>query len=402
MGLGAALPPTPYEAALLAIDTLVKQPLNSGLHHLPDYGVAIEYSAMYEAMMEFKVDTWAEFLDTQLDAFAADPQSVAYAVLHNITVPWAYSIGDTTGLFPIAYLSRAQYKKNTDLASPDWQLALRVAEQYVLGWPLRLPDGTLSRHAGWAGESDVNASFLWQDDQFMGLTLLSRLARHPALPLPQRTRYQAAIASQHATFAAHCQDPTLGLYKHGFNAASGHHSCCFWGRANGWVMMAHAEVALALASTTPPHTALPNVLHVWGTHATAMAGVHSSGSGSVSGSGSGSGAGEDGRWHQVLNDPTTFLETSVTAMSIWSMATGVANGWLEKGVFGGVIVGGWAGVGGAVMGGGQQGVLGICEGTGIGTDVAFYQARETFYNISSPGLGSVFRAAVAMDVFLGM
>jgi hypothetical protein len=148
-----ALSSTPADVASRAITALVQQPDPPGgvssLHHLPDYGVAISFSAMYDAMAAFPGQDWSPFLSARLDAYAADPASVAHAVLNNATVPWGYSVGDTTGLFPIAYLSRALHSNNTDPASADWTLALRVADRYVLGWPLRLPDLTISRHAGW-------------------------------------------------------------------------------------------------------------------------------------------------------------------------------------------------------------------------------------------------------------
>jgi rhamnogalacturonyl hydrolase YesR len=188
-------------------------------------------------------------------------------------------------------------------------------------------------------------------------------------------------------FAGHCQDGTTGLYKHGFNAATGDHSCCLWGRANGWVMMAHAEVALALAATAPPHPALPAVLAVWRRHAGALAALAPP-----------AGAG-DARFHQVLDDPTTFHETSVTAMTCYSMAMGILGGFLDRGAFDAALRAAWAGVAAAV---GADGVVeGICEGTGIGETVAFYEARTTFWNRSSPGLGSVFRCASAMGAYLG-
>ena len=327
---------------------------------------------------------YSAFLNTQLDALVALPTSTAYKVLHNISVPWSSSIGDQVGLFPIAYLSRALHLNNSDLQSQDWQLALRVAEEYVLAWPLRLPDGTISRHNGWAPEPDVNASFLWQDDQFMGIALLARLARHPALPLATRQRYQDFVAAQHALFAAHCQDSATGLYKHGYNHATGHHSCCYWGRANGWVMMAHAEVALALAAVQPPHPALPAVLAVWTAQAAALAALQPSSG--------------DRRFHQVLDAPGTFQETSVTAMACYSLATGITHGLLPRAQFQAVLQGAWAGVAAAVDPSSGQ-VQGICEGTGIGNSTAFYQARGTAYATSSPGLGSVLRCAIAMGEY---
>ena len=48
--------------------------------------------------------------------------------------------------------------------------------------------------------------------------------------------------------------------------------------------------------------------------------------------------------------------------------------------------------------GGADGVVvDICSGTGIGNTVAFYEDRPTDYNASDPGLGSVFRAAIAVS-----
>ncbi len=80
--------------------------------------------------------------------------------LHNGTLPWSYAVGDDNGLAPIAFLSRALYAAEPQ-DSPDWQLAVDVADAWILQWPHRLPDGTFSRDVGWAGQPDKNASFLW-------------------------------------------------------------------------------------------------------------------------------------------------------------------------------------------------------------------------------------------------
>lgn len=36
---------------------------------------------------------------------------------------------------------------------------------------------------------------------------------------------------------------------------------------------------------------------------------------------------QTGRWHQVVNETSTFLETSSTAMMVTSLATGITRGW---------------------------------------------------------------------------
>jgi rhamnogalacturonyl hydrolase YesR len=85
-------------------------------------------------------------------------------------------------------------------------------------------------------------------------------------------------------------------------------------------------------------------------------------------------------------------------MALYSLATGVRRGWLDRATFAPVIAAAWAGLNKAVDADGT--VNGICEGTGIGTSVAFYEGRSTAYNVSAPGLGSVFRAAAAYALYL--
>lgn len=97
---------------------------------------------------------------------------------------------------------------------------------------------------------------------------------------------------------------------HGYNGYNNCTSCCKWGRANGWIMMAHTEVLLALDAVAPSHPLQPAVLSLFKSHAQAMRAVQSS----------------SGAWHQVLNETSTFLETSVTGMTLISFVVGVQNG----------------------------------------------------------------------------
>ena len=165
------------------------------------------------------------------------------------------------------------------------------------------------------------------------------------------------------------QDKHSGLYRHGYNHADSHLSCCNWGRANGWVMMAHAEVTSAVAAVYPSHPALPELVRIWRAHASGLAALQAPG---------------DGRWHEVLDVPSTYLETSVTAMTLYSMITGALGGFLDATALNSTIHAAWQGLARAVAADGT--VSGICEGTPIGADVAFYEARKTEYNGSASGV----------------
>ena len=181
-------------------------------------------------------------INQYLDSFKRDPKSnpYGYKLLQNETIPFDKQVGDGIGLFPINYLTRAIDYVPSNETDTDWRIVQKVAYDFVLGFPHRLADGTFSRHNGWPGEVDKNASFLWGDDQFMGLTLLSRLG---ALQLgPNATMLVEFVAKQAIQFAEHMMDKTDGLFFHGYNDADKKTSCCKWGRANGWGTMSHVEV----------------------------------------------------------------------------------------------------------------------------------------------------------------
>ena len=42
---------------------------------------------------------------------------------------------------------------------------------------------------------------------------------------------------------------------------------------------------------------------------------------------------DDGRWHNILDDPNSFLETSSTAMILTAYIRGLSNGWLDENAY---------------------------------------------------------------------
>lgn len=278
--------------------------------------------------------------------------------------------------YPIAYLARmAYYGLGHD--SDEWVIATRTAQQYIDAWPYHLADGTYSRKSGWAGQPPDTPTFVWADDAFMGVLPLTQLAAAGY----NSSAFIDVAAGMALSYAAHLTDAVTGLYRHGYNDATKEQSCCAWGRANGWQMMSHVEV---LAVLPPAHPSYDGVLAVLAAHAKALAGVQN-----VS----------DGRWHQVLDDPTTYLETSATAMNLFSMATAVLRGWLQHDEYDATIRAAWRGLAATV---GADGVVsGICVGTGVQTSAAQYNERPTTYSESAPGLGAVFRAALAYSAYIG-
>jgi rhamnogalacturonyl hydrolase YesR len=100
-----------------------------------------------------------------------------------------------------------------------------------------------------------------------------------------------------------------------------------------------------------------------------------------------------GMWHQVLNRPASFEETSCTAMFTLAMAKGVRKGWLEKS-YRDKAIRGWMAVQKKVEADGT--VHDICRGTEIGFDEAFYFERKRF-DQDPRGLGAVIAAGIEVS-----
>jgi rhamnogalacturonyl hydrolase YesR len=343
-------------------EMLRQSPQNSTFFQY-NYGPGYAFAALYEAAQLGPDLNLTAAVAAYLDLYL-QPGGYAYNVTRGVRMPYTGAVGEPTS-FAVAYLARAR-------DPTDWAVATGTADTYMLDYPYRLPDGTFVRPGGWG--SQPGHAFLWGDDQFMALALLCRLARAGA---PRASEYLAVAVANALTNAARAQQLATGLFPHGFNTLTNESSCCLWGRANGWIAMSLVELLWALPQGAAER---PAVLGAFSRLAGGLLQAQDA---------------TDGRWHQVLDDSSTFLETSATAMFTFALATGIVEGWLPRATYGGPVGAAWAGLLRAVRQDGS--VDGICQGTPVELDVAAYNSRTTFYNMSDPGLGAVFRAAMAVQ-----
>ena len=72
----------------------------------------------------------------------------------------------------------------------------------------------------------ISFQALWVDDIFMGTALLSELSYHS-----QNPNYALQAAKDILQLQNYLKkESNLFLLQHGFNARTGHHSCCLWAR----------------------------------------------------------------------------------------------------------------------------------------------------------------------------
>jgi rhamnogalacturonyl hydrolase YesR len=102
---------------------------------------------------------------------------------------------------------------------------------------------------------------------------------------------------------------------------------------------------------------------------------------------------KDGRWHQLLDRPDSYLETSATAIYAFCVARGVNRGWLDALAHGPMAVLAWHAVATQVNAEGQ--VENVCVGTGMAFDPAFYYARPVS-PFAPHGYGPVLLAGAEM------
>ena len=325
---------TPPEAVHLVADHILNDTDTTEEFQKWGYGQSIILDAMLLAAetvdgMDHVMGRW---VNPVLDGFLSQQGSAAYNLTHGIPIDIGWignAVGDKIGLFPHAYLHRYLHYSKVHSSPPpgyngsaDLAVARGAVDGYILPWPRRWTDGTVTRDfpgqppSIWGPETGEH-QFVWGDDAYMGLTLPSRMV--VAGLDDEAGTYAKFVATQHALFAKHLH-PTAteggGIFWHGRDAKSGAPSCCKWGRANGWTMMTHVEVLTALSASRAPFAkaAKAAAQKIFADHAAAIAAVQNK---------------SDGRWHQLLDNSSMWLETSCTAMFTVAMVRGVEAGWLD-------------------------------------------------------------------------
>lgn len=137
----------------------------------------------------------------------------------------------------------------------------------------------------------------WVDDMYMVGNLQTQAWRN--------TGDKAYLDRAFTQLLAYCeklQQPN-GLFWHNLE------SHYFWGRGNGWAAASMTELLLYAPADDPRRPAL---MAAWQKMMAALIANQDPG----------------GAWHQLLDAPESYLETSCTGMFVFALATGAREGWL--------------------------------------------------------------------------
>ncbi|MES3024826.1 MAG: glycoside hydrolase family 88 protein [Pseudomonadota bacterium] len=236
----------------------------------------------------------------------------------------------------------------------DYGQLIDICGNFVTEKEYRLKDGTLAR-GGPDGKGGVKMrplpDTLWLDDLFMGVPTIALMGKYTG-----KKKYYDDAVKQVRQFSKRMFNPTLGIYMHGYVEGATSHPEMHWARANGWAIMAMVEVLDVLPKTHPGYKAVEAQLRA---HANGLASFQH----------------KDGLWHQLIDRNDSYLETSATAIYTYAIARAVNRGHLDKDMFGPMANLAWNAVSSKVNAKGE--VEGICVGTGMAFDPAFYYYRPT-------------------------
>lgn len=277
-----------------------------------------------------------------------------------------FSLLDDMGMQTVPYVNSLlnELSEDRDKSSFEYELATRVTK-HIMEDASRLDDGTFARFT-------PDTMSVWADDLFMSSIVLLKMYE-----LTAEKKYLDEVIKQVLSFDQYLIDEPSKLYWHGFFSGSGEHSSTKWGRANGWTIMAKIELLLAMPDD---HPLKAEVLETFTQHCEGLLAVQS----------------KEGRWHQVLDDPSSYLETSATAMFVRGFATGMAEGWLDSAKYEEAMERGWASL--TRQFDEEGNVIGIVRGTPIMFSDEEYDNWGT--RINDPrGLGALLYAAIAVDKF---
>jgi rhamnogalacturonyl hydrolase YesR len=153
------------------------------------------------------------------------------------------------------------------------------------------------------GDAVTREARYWVDDIFMISAVQVQAYR-----ATKDLKYLDRAALTAAAYLDKLQQPN-GLF---FHAAD---SPFYWSRGNGWYAAGMAEL---LSELPPNHPKFRRVMEGFEKMMASLLKYQ----------------GEEGLWHQLLDRPESFAETSGTGMFAFAMVTGVKRGWLDAKTYG--------------------------------------------------------------------
>lgn len=244
----------------------------------------------------------------------------------------------------------------------EYQEYIKNAANHVLNGQDRLEDGTLCR-------TFPREMTVWADDLYMSVSFLSRMGAYSG-----ESKYWDDAIHQIIKMDEYLWDPVKQLYYHCWYSDLERNGVAYWGRANGWITFAIADLLDVLPAD---HERRGELIAILEKQIVGFSRYQDA----------------DGMWKQLLDKPDSYQEASVTALFVYGVAKAVNQGWIDP-AYGRIAVRGWNALKrDHITPEGK--FINVCVGTGISDDLVFYYTRPVGDN-EKHGLGLVLNAGLEM------
>lgn len=329
------------------IDNLTNLPddakLNQGTYRLTSYEWGVMYMALLDAYNTLGDAKYKDYVSDRIGFLAKAAPAFAELAsrtgrhdgqMRQVIAPATL---DDAGAMSAAFMRAAM--ADSTLKIDD------IIERYydiVENHTYRLADGTIARNR-------PHHNSVWLDDMFMALP--SMAARSAYTNDPKQLDEAARIAG---LFIDRMWIPEKGIFRHGYVEGLEQEPSMAWGRANGWAILTMCQLLDAMPENHPQRA---KILSTIKEHIKGLSQLQ----------------GRDGFWHQLLDRNDSYEETSATAIFAYCIAHAVNQDWVEAVTYGPVAQLAWEAVASKINDKGE--VEGVCVGTGMGFDPAYYYYR---------------------------
>jgi unsaturated rhamnogalacturonyl hydrolase len=186
----------------------------------------------------------------------------------------------------------------------EFAVAADYTADHIINKQDRMPEGCFYRRQMM---HHFHNETLWADDLYMSVPFLCRYAAYKKDPA-----ILDLAALQFEGFKKYLFMEDKNLMVHVFDLKRNMNTGVPWGRGNGWAIFSLTELLMALPKDHPRREFL---LGFFRQHAAGVLACQD----------------EDGMWHQVLDMPSAYQETSCTAMFTCAFCRGIRYGWFDGG-----------------------------------------------------------------------
>ncbi|WP_071130802.1 glycoside hydrolase family 88/105 protein [Enterococcus timonensis] len=260
------------------------------------YWMGVTLYGLLEASDFFDEVSWKEYAlasvkqITDYDQYGQwDKEKYNYTII-NTQFYWLDELDDC-GSFGNLMLESLNYQKNESAIL----IAERIADFMEAG-VLRQPDGAFYR----------SNETMWVDDLYMSTPFLVRYWE-----LTRNEQYLNDAIKQFYFFKERFFLEEKQIMSHIFDTRFKKANNIPWSRGNGWVIFSLSEL---LNKLPEDHVERPKLVKFYNQLVTGLLAQQD----------------EKGLWHQIIDDETTYSESSCSAMFICALSRGIRNGYLDE------------------------------------------------------------------------